>query len=141
MRAKANRCCSPSDRRCDQLSLISSSSASAPSPTSASTAASLAVETPHLSPRGEIRPCREEEHSPFAECDFAAAERPNSGHRSQQGALPGTGRALDQQRFATSRRERNVTQKGRAIRQIEIDLFESNADIPSPNIDLPRSAL
>jgi hypothetical protein len=89
----------------------------------------------------QIRPLRDKEHSPFAEPDFAAAERPNSGNRSQQGTLSRTGRALDQQRFATSWRERNVTQQWRAIRQIEIDLFDSNPDIPTPNIDLPRCTL
>lgn len=36
---------------------------------------------------------------------------------------------------------RNATQQRRAIRQIKIDLFDSNADTLTPNIDLLWCAL
>jgi hypothetical protein len=54
---------------------------------------------------------RHEENSPFAEPDFAAAERPNSGNRSQQHTLSRTARARDEHRLARSGRERNAMQK------------------------------
>jgi hypothetical protein len=81
---------------------------------------------------------RNEEDSPFAEPDFAAAERPNPGDCPQQRTLSHAGRAGDQHRFATAGRERYATQKWRAVRQIEIDLFDGNAEILTPNYDLAR---
>jgi hypothetical protein len=102
MRAKANTCCSPSDRlrpvfdhiqfACERAKSYLLEHCSEPRRRGAAFIATGVEQRAGKSAERQIRPLRDEEHSPFAEPDFAAAERPNSGNRSQQGTLSRTGR-------------------------------------------------
>ena len=76
---------------------------------------------------------RQEENWPFAKPDLATAKGPNPSDCPHQCTLARAGRADDQHRFPRGRHEVNAAQERRAIRQIEIDILDGNAEPATPN--------